>query len=379
MRTYLDHHATTPLGDGARDAMARWIAEGHHGNPSSVHTAGRRARASLEDARLAVANAIGAAPREVVFTSGGTEAVHLAVGGVGDALGPSRVLCDPGAHPCLRAACEALAARHGVRFEWLPMVVGSDGALDLDAARATLSERALVAVSAVQHETGAITPLRGLHDAVHGARSVWVLDAAQALGKVALDAPALGAAAVSLSAHKIGGPAGVGALWLRAGERVVQRQTGGGQERGVRAGTENALGAVGFGGAAGQVRARLAAMPAVAERRDRIERAIVAAGGVVVNGAARARVATACHVSIEGVAGHELVAALDLEGVEVSSGAACSSGRAEPSESLLRMVAGEGWRASSALRVTLGPETTDDEVDFACETIPAVIARLRSV
>ncbi len=379
MRVYLDHHATTPLGDAACAAMARWIADGHHGNPSSVHTAGRSARAALEDARLAVAKAIGAAPREVVFTSGGTEAVHLAVGGVGDALVPSRVLCDPGAHPCLRAACEALATRHGVRFDWLPLLAGAEGALDLEATRAMLSERAFVAVSAVQHETGAITPLRGLHDAVHGARGVWVLDAAQALGKVALDAATLGAAAVSLSAHKIGGPAGVGALWLRAGERVVQRQTGGGQERGVRAGTENALGAVGFGAAAGEVRARLAAMPAVAQRRDRIERALVAAGRVVVNGASRERVATACHVSIEGVSGHELVAALDLEGVEVSSGAACSSGRAEPSESLLRIAPGEGWRAMSALRVTLGPETTDAEVALACETIPAVIARLRSV
>lgn len=204
-----------------------------------------------------------------------------------------------------------------------------------------------------------------------------MVDAAQALGKIPLDVATLGAAAVAVSAHKIGGPAGVGALWLRAGERVVQRVTGGGQERGVRAGTENALGVVGFGAAAAVLRERLDAMPAVAARRDRIEAALRVAGGVSVNGATRARVATACHVTVAGVEGQELVAALDLEGIEVSSGAACSSGRAEPSESLVRMYPGEGWRAVGALRVTLGPEVDDAAVARACAVMPAVIARVR--
>ncbi len=375
-RIYLDHHATTPLSLIARDAMIRALTSSH-GNPSSVHRSGRHARRSLEDARALLAAAVGSAPRELVFTSGGTEAAHLAVSGVGEALEVSRVLCDPGAHPCLRAASEALAAKRGVAFEWIPLIPGGEGAFDLDALAARLTANALVAVSAVQHETGAVADLAALHPVVARAGATWVLDAAQAFGKVALDAPLLGAAAVTLSAHKIGGPQGIGALWLRTGERVVQRQTGGAQERGVRAGTENVTGAVGFGAAATTVPERLAKMPRVGRLRDRIESTLRACGAVI-NGASRARVATACHASIEGVHGHELVASLDLEGVEVSSGAACSSGKAEPSESLLRVFPDAPWRARSALRVTLGPESTDDEIDRACAIITQVVARVRS-
>lgn len=376
-RVYLDHHASAPLCRAAREAMSRWLAEPVHGNPSSVHRAGRRARATLEDARLQLARAVGAMTRELVFTSGGTEAVHLGVRGVGEALGASAVWCDPGAHPCLRAACEALAAARGAPFAWIPLVDGGEGALDVEALAARLTPASLVAVSLVQHETGAVTAWAPLRDVAHARGATLVVDAAQALGKIPLDVATLGAAAVALSAHKIGGPAGVGALWLRAGERVVQRVTGGGQERGVRAGTENALGVVGFGAAAAVVRERLDAMPAVAARRDRIEATLRAVGGVTVNGATRPRVATACHVTVAGVEGQELVAALDLEGIEVSSGAACSSGRAEPSESLVRMYPGEGWRSAGALRVTLGPEVDDAAVARACAAMPAVIARVR--
>jgi cysteine desulfurase len=376
-RIYLDHHATTPISRVARDAMVRALDE-VHGNASSVHHRGRLARKALEDARAQLATNVGSAPREIVFTSGGTEAVHLAVGGVGDALEVTRVLCDPAAHPCLRAASEALAARRGVAFEWIPTTPEGEGTFDLDALASKLCAGAFVAVSAVQHETGAVCDLRTLHPVVANARATWVLDAAQALGKIDLDVAPLGAAAVTLSAHKIGGPQGVGALWLRTGERVVQRQTGGAQERGVRAGTENLLGAVGFGAAASTLPERRARMGEVGRLRDRLEAALVACGGVVVNGASRHRAPTACHVSIEGVHGHELVAALDLEGIEVSSGAACSSGRAEPSESLLRLYPEAAWRATSALRVTLGVETTDDEIERACAVIPAVIARHRS-
>lgn len=377
-RVYLDHHASAPLCAAARDALARWLAEGPHGNPSSVHRAGRRARAALEDARLALARAAGSAPRELVFTSGGTEAVHLAVRGVGEALPATSVWCDPGAHPCLRAASESLAAARAVPFGWIPLTPSGEGALDVAALARSLAPGAVVAVSLVQHETGAVHAWAPLRDAARDAGATLVVDAAQALGRIPLDLGALGAAAVALSAHKVGGPPGVGALWLRAGERVAQQVTGGAQERGVRAGTENLPGAVGFGAAASVLRERLAAMPAVAARRDRIEASLRALSGVTVNGATRPRAATACHVTVAGVDGQELVAALDLEGFEVSSGAACSSGRAEPSESLLRMYPGEGWRAAGALRVTLGPEVDDGAVERACAAIPAVIARVRS-
>lgn len=373
---YLDHHATTRLAPEAAAAMRRALDEGLPGNPSSVHAAGRQARRRIEDARHALAEVIGATPREIVFTSGGTEAVHLGVAGVGEAIRASRVVCDPGAHPCLRAACEALAASVGAPFSWLPTRAGGD--VDDDAFAESITSGALVAVTLVQHETGAVTRWRAVRDACARVKATLVIDAVQALGKVPLDVGVTGAAAVAFSAHKIGGPTGVGALWLAAGARVVQRVRGGGQERGVRAGTENMLGVVGFGAAASTVARRLAAMSAVARRRDVIERAVLSSGDALVNGIERERVATASHVSIRGLSGQELVAALDLEGFCVSSGAACSSGRAEPSESLLRLYPGEAWRAEGALRVTLAPDTTDAEAERAAEVIPALIARVRS-
>ncbi len=365
---YLDHHATTPLCHAARTAMTAWLTGDAVGNPSSVHRVGRRARTRVEDARAAFAEAIGCAPREVVFTSGGTESAHLAVQGVGDALRPRAVWCDPGAHPCLRAACEALAARHGVTLRWIPCA--DDGALTAP----DLGEGDLVAASLVQHETGAVLDWRALRDAVAAGRGSLVLDAAQALGRVPLDVGVMGAVAVAFSGHKIGAPAGVGALYLRGDTRVTPRETGGGQERGVRAGTENVVGIVGLGAAARALGERLSAMPEVAARRDVIESTLVQ-WGATVNGATRERVPTACHVSWRDLAAQELVAALDLEGVCVSSGAACSSGRAEPSESLRRIYPDEVWRATGALRVTLGPETTDDEVSRFVAAMGRVLPR----
>jgi cysteine desulfurase len=235
----------------------------------------------------------------------------------------------------------------------------------------------LVALSWVQHETGAIAPVRTVAEVARSRGGVVVLDAVQALGKVPVDLATTGAVAAALSAHKIGGPAGVGAAWLAAGLRLAPQLGGGGQEQGLRAGTENVLGVVGFGAAARDLAARLAAMPAVAARRDRIEGALLAQPGVVVNGAERPRVATACHVSVRGVAGEELVAALDLDGFCVSAGPACSSGRPGPSPSLRALYPDEPWRAASALRLTLGPETTDDEVEAFVAAIPRTLARVR--
>lgn len=372
-RIYLDHHASAPLCAPARDAMIDAMARGA-GNPSSLHREGRRARDLVERARADLAAAVRARPRELAFTSGGTEAVHLGVVGVGEGSGVTRVLCDPGAHPCVRAACEALARRRGVAMAWIPCAAGVpdyDAAVDLDGA--------LVALSWVQHETGRVATGAASLIARASARGAKVVvDAVQALGKVPLDAPSLGAAAVALSAHKIGGPQGVGALWIAAGERVAQQLTGGGQERGLRAGTENVLGVAGFGAAAREVPSRLAAMGEVAARRDRVERALRAVDGVEVSVGEGDRVATVSHVAVRGCDGAELVAAFDLEGIALSSTAACSSGRSEPSESLLRLFPEAPWRASSALRVSLGPSTTDDEVARFVAAAPGVIARLRA-
>lgn len=373
----MDHHATTPLCAAARAALREAI-EAVHGNPSSVHALGRTSRALVERARECIAKVVGAAPRELVFTSGGTEAVHLTVRGIGEALGPRALLFDQGAHPSLRAACERLARDTRCALEPIPARAGGEPDLDALARRlAALDPPVLIAASHVQHETGALAPVRALADVGRAAGALLVLDCVQAFGKVPLDLGASGAVAAALSAHKIGGPTGVGAAWVSAGVRVATLTAGGAQERGARAGTENLLGIVAFGAAADEVPARLAAMPRVALLRDRVEEALRRLDGVTINGAERTRVATACHASLRGVAGEELVAALDLEGFCVSSGPACASGRPEPSASMRALYPDEPWRAASALRVTLGPETTEKEVEAFIDVLGPVVARVR--
>jgi cysteine desulfurase len=372
-RVYLDHHATTKLSERARAAIQALLEEGFVGNASSAHHHGRRARALLEEARLSVARAIGASPSALTFTSGGTEALHLSVLGIGRRAPVSSLWCDPGAHPCVVASMEALGAERSIPMRWIP--TKAEGAIDVEAFEGALGADALVALSWVQHETGAlldVAALRGLL-AERGAR--WVLDGVQALGKVAVEVESTGADAVAFSAHKIGGPQGAGALWARAGGQLATVMPGGGQERGLRGGTENLLGLVGFGAAASGVGDRLAAMARVASRRDEVERVLVA-HGASPSVRARARVATVSHVAWEAaVAGPELVAAFDVEGVSVSSGSACSSGRARASASIARMYPDVPWRASSALRVSLSPETTDAEVARFAEVASVVLPR----
>lgn len=367
-RVYLDHHATTPLSPSARAAMAPLWEPGFVGNPSSAHREGRRARGMIDDARRAVAAAIGAAPSEVTFTSGGTEATHLAVRGLGLHPSVTSLWCDPGAHPCVVSAMESL----GLPVRWVPS--------DLDAFAAVLEPGALVATAWVQHETGAIADVPGLGRllAAHGAR--WVLDGVQALGKIPVAVTTAGAHAVTFSAHKLGGPQGVGALWARGTPPLATVMGGGGQERGLRGGTENLAGIVGFGAAAREAPSRLAAMGAVAALRDEVERTLVALGASATVGGPR--VATVTHVAWrDAVDGAELVAAFDVEGVAVSSGSACSSGRARRSASIARLFPGEPWRAGSALRVSLSPGTSPAEVarfvEVAREVVPRFVGAAR--
>ncbi len=376
-RSYLDHHATTPLSDRALAAMRPLLEEGFVGNSSSSHHHGRRARALIEDARRSVARVIGASASALTFTSGGTEALHLSVLGLGRRGPVSSLWCDPGAHPCVVAAMEALGVERSLPLRWIP--TRAEGAIDVEALSAELAPDALLALSWVQHETGAVLdlpPLRSLL-AERGAR--WALDGVQALGKVAVEVAATGADTVAFSAHKIGGPQGVGALWVRAGASLATVMPGGGQERGLRGGTENLLGIVGFGAAATGVADRLAAMPSVAARRDAVER-VLQAHGASPSVAHRPRVATVSHVgwAAAEVSGPELVAAFDVEGVSVSSGSACSSGRARASASIARLYPAEPWRASSALRVSLSPETTDAEIARFAEVAARVLPRFIS-
>lgn len=361
MSVYLDHHAATPVLPEA--ALAMDAARPHAwANPASAHAAGRAARRILEEAREAVARAIGARPADVVFTSGGTEACNL--GALG--LPARRVVTTSIEHPAVREALEGAGVAlvtvdvpGGVAPETLPL----DGA-------------DLACVQWVNHETGTILPVERWAAQCRAAGVPLFVDACQALGKLPVDLASLGASAVAFASTKIGGPAGAGALWIARDTALSARVVGGAQERGRRAGAPDLLAIAGFGAAARLTETRLAAMPDVARRRDRLEAALAAHGPI--NGADGPRVATVVDASPRGWSGPRLVAALDVEGVMASHGAACSSGVDAPSAVVRAMHPEAPWRAEAALRLSLSPSTTDDEVEAAIRVIEAVFARKRS-
>ncbi len=340
-------------------------------NPSSVHGAGRVAGKYLTTTRRALADAVSCRASEVILTAGGTEAVNAGVFG----LPAASMITTTLEHPAVR---ESVHAR-GLPVETL--AVSSQGAFltDLADALERLPAPALVALQWVNHEVGAVFPIREVTKtaAEHEAR-VFV-DASQALGKVEVDLKDVSVDAVAFASHKIGGPAGAGALVVRRGVPFEARTFGGGQERGRRAGSLDPVAHAGFGAACRAVGSRLEAMVGIAARRDRLERALVHEGARV-NRADLPRVATVTNVSVPSWRGDVLVAALDVEGLCVASGAACSSGVAEPSaviRALFENAADRDERAASALRVSIGPETTDEEVSAASAIFASVLPRQR--
>ncbi len=363
---YLDHHAATPPSAAARAVMEE-VRAVTWANPASVHAAGRRARAVLEAARERVAAALGGRPADVVLVGGGTEACNLGVLGLGRAA--RRIVTTAVEHPAVARAVQRLAegGAEVTRLDAPGGAVPGPGDTPLD-------PETLVAIQWVNHETGTVLPVEAWAAAARRAGAAVFVDATQALGKIPVDVGALGADAVAVASHKVGGPAGAGALWVARGREPTPLFAGGAQERGRRPGSPDVVAQAGFGAACAEVDARLGAMAAVAARRDRLEATLVALGAVV-NGAGAARVATATNVSVPGWTGEALVAALDVEGVCASSGAACSSGVSEPSPVLARMAPDEPWRARASLRLSLGPETTDDDVDRAAHVLGRVISR----
>ncbi len=364
MTVYLDWNATTPRDPRVVAAMNA-AEESAWANPSSVHAFGRRARRLVEDAREATARFFGAASADVTFTSGGTEANNLALVGA-PALVTSRL-----EHASVTRVAEALE-REGRPVRWLS--VESDGRVDpeeADALLAALPLGAVVAVAAVQHETGVIQPLSALAERVH-ARGGWLhSDTVQAVGKVSREAWH-GADSVTLAPHKLRGPKGVGALVsLRPRPPYPPVLLGGGQERGTRPGTQDAVALEGLRATLELALSDLALYAALAPLRDGFERALEGLASVNAVDAPRAP-----HVSslyFEGFSGPELVAALDLEGVAVSGGSACSAGTPEPSAGITAMLGRE--RARGTLRVSLGPSTTPHDLDQALAAFRRVSAR----
>jgi cysteine desulfurase len=379
VRIYLDHAATTPLSDASRVAMEPWWADGVAANASSVHRAGQRARAAVESAREQLAAAIGAAPAELVFTSGATEADALAIVGTLEAAPPDAPLVVSAAE---HAAVVQVAAREERRGRpVVRLAPGSEGAPAPDRLERVLGgldrSAALVAVMHTNNETGVLADVPGLADVAHAHGAALLCDAVQAFGYAELDVRTMGADLVALSSHKIGGPQGVGALWIRGGHELVPQAVGGAQERGRRAGTQPVALVVGFGAAAEEagrdVRDRA---ERTARLRDRLEARMLALPGVHRNGSGP-RGPKHLNVRVEGVDGEALLIALDAAGVEASAGSACSAGSLEPSHVLTAMGLSRD-QARASLRFSLAPSVSASQIDTAAERFAATLERLRS-
>lgn len=399
---YLDNAATTPMRPDAIEAMLPYFSD-VFGNPSGMHAAARAARAAVEDARDLVASALGALPGEVVFTGGGTEADNLAVIGTVDALstgplstgsratglvasntrarggGVGPIVCSAMEHHAVLRACRAAAARHGVDLREVP--VGPDGIIDLDAlAAACTPEVSLVSVMLVNNEVGTIQPFGSIAQMVRlkAPGAVLHTDAVQGVPWLDVAGSAREADLVAISGHKFGGPKGVGALVIRASTPISPLVHGGGQERERRSGTHNVAGIVAMATAlAATIRERDGTVAAVGMRRDRLVDGLLASvAGASETGARSAKVAGNAHLCFDGVESEALLVLLDGAGIAASAGASCASGAIEPSHVLLAM-GFPASQASSGIRFSLGPATTDAEIDHALEIVPASVARLR--
>ncbi len=376
-RWYFDHNATTPAAPEVIAALGPCLGE-VYGNASSIHHFGQQARQRLEQARRQVADLVGARPNEMVFTSGGTEANNLAVLGLARGAEPGRrhVITSTIEHPSVLDACRQLA-REGVEVTFLR--VGSDGMISPDDLRAALRPSTiLVTVMHANNEIGTLQPLREIAAIARQAGVTVHADGVQSAGKVAIDVEELGVDLFSLSGHKIYGPKGVGALYVRRGTPLGPILFGGHHERDRRAGTENVAGAVGLGAAA-ELAGR--GLPDEAERlaalRDRLERGILErVEGAGVNGRREARVPNTTNIYFDDLQAEALVIALDLKGMAVSTGAACSSGSVEPSH-VLRAIGLSPERARASIRFSLGRQNTAEQVDALVEAVEASVAHLR--
>jgi cysteine desulfurase len=379
VRIYLDYNATAPVPLAVVDAVTVALRESY-GNASSVHVFGQQAKAVLDESRSAVARLIGAEPSEIVFTAGGTESDNLAVRGVAEALestGRRRLVISAIEHEAVLNTVKALG-RRGWTTTLLP--VEGTGVIAPGALASAIDDRtALVSIMLANNELGTIQPVAELAAMARARGALVHTDAVQAIGRIPVDVRALGVDLLTLSGHKFGAPKGVGALWVRRGLALQAQSTGGRQERGRRAGTENVPAIEGLRVAAGIVsRSPAAETRRIGSLRDRLESEILGlVPGSVVNGDPAARVPNTSNISFERVEGESLVIALDLEGIAVSTGSACSSGTLKPSH-VLRAIGLSSSRIQSAIRFSLGPGTTEAEIDCVLDVLPALVARLRS-
>ena len=374
-RIYLDHNATTPLDPRVLDAMLPILRDGF-GNPSSLHWFGQQARAAVDTAREQVAALIGASPGEIVFTGSGTEADNTALRGAAAAAREPRrkVVYSAIEHHAVMNTARALA-EEGVPVE--AARARADGRVDLEDLRARVDDRtAVVAVMLANNETGVVEPMAEVVGIARDRGTLVHCDAVQAAGKISVDVRTLDVDTLALSAHKIYGPKGVGALYIKRGTRLKAFVRGGSQERNRRAGTENVAGIVGLGRAAELAREDMGAESSrLSGLRDRLEAQLLAIPGAQRNGEAP-RVPNTANVSFSGVEAESLVMALDLAGVAVSTGAACAAGAVEPSH-VLRAMGLPLERVQASLRFSLGRGTTAEHVDGAAKLVAEAVDKQR--
>lgn len=375
-RIYLDNNATTPVLPEVFEAMRPYFAE-HFGNASSIHHHGQETRAAVESARESVAGLLGCQPSEIIFTSGGTESDNLAVAG----------LVAAGDH-VITSTVEHHAVLHAVRHleatgcEVTVVPADGSGVVNPDAVRQNLRPNTkLISIMMANNETGVLQPVEELGKIAADAGILFHTDAVQAASKVPIDVQRIGCHALSISGHKMHAPQGIGALYVKKGTKIQPLLHGGRHERSRRAGTENVPGIVGLGQAAQMAREALERGGAsrMAELRDRLEKGILArVEDAAVNGAGARRVPNTTNIRFDHIEGEALVIALDLKGLAVSTGAACSSGAIEPSHVLVAM----GLRpdqARASIRFSLGKQTTESDIEFALNVVPEAVARLRAI
>lgn len=378
MRIYLDHNATTPPRPEVIDLVTRVLRD-TWGNASSVHAYGQQAKSVLDEARSRVATLIGADPAEVVLCGSGTESDNLAIRGAADAqadAGRRHLVTTAIEHEAVRATMAALG-RRGFRITTIP--VDASGIVSVDAVReAVTPDTALVSVMHANNEIGTLQPIAEIAAIARASGALMHTDAVQTAGRIPVDVRALGVDLLTLSAHKFHGPKGAGALFIRRGVKLAPTLTGGRQERGRRSGTEPVAIYAGMGLAAELAQAALADEPGrLAVLRDRLETALLAGiPDTVRHGAASPRVPNTTNLSFAGVESESLLIGLDLEGVAVSSGSACSSGTLEPSH-VLRAMGCSHARALGSVRFSLGASTTEDGIDHAIDAVVRVVTRLQ--
>ncbi len=376
---YMDYNATTPLRPEALDALLPYLKE-DFGNPSSVHWAGRAVSGAVEKAREQVARLINCSAAEIVFVSCGTEGDNFAIKGTAEALRAKgdHIITTTVEHPAVLASCQALE-KQGFRVTYLD--VDADGMLDLQALEQAIEEKTiLISIMWGNNETGTVFPIEEVGHIARKYKVRFHTDAVQAAGKIPVDVQSANVDLLVLSGHKIGAPKGVGALYIRKGSRMVSLLHGGHQERNRRGGTHNVASIVAFGLACELAGAELEAnYHRVKALRDRLERGILSSiTEVKLNGHPEKRLPGTLNVSFSYIEGESLLLNLDMKGIAASSGSACTSGSLEPSH-VMGAMGVDVALAHSSTRFSLGPDNTEEEIDYLLEILPPIVQRLREM